>query len=55
MNRLFKEYEIGDFFDEMFAAPEMVRRHYQRLARALLGDEHAEFGSQKNPGGEILP
>jgi uncharacterized circularly permuted ATP-grasp superfamily protein len=47
MNRLFKEYEIGDFFDEMFAAPEMVRRHYQRLARRFSEMEHAEFDRKR--------
>lgn len=28
-------YEVGDFWDEMFAAPERVRPHYRALARHL--------------------
>ena len=47
MNRLFKEYEVEDFFDEMFAGPEMVRRHYQRLARRFSEMEHTEFDRKR--------
>ena len=47
MNRLFKEYEIGDFFDEMFSAREMVRSHYQRLARRFSEMEDGEFDRKR--------
>jgi len=32
MTGLFKDYEVGDFFDEMFAAPGELRPHYAALA-----------------------
>ena len=30
-------YDLGDFFDEMFEAPGMPRRHYRLLAERLAG------------------
>jgi len=33
MNGLFKDYEVGNFFDEMFSAPGVVRPHYSLLAQ----------------------
>ena len=47
MNRLFKEYEIGDFFDEMFSAPGVVRPHYQRLARRFSEMADGEFDRKR--------
>ena len=47
MNRLFKEYEIGDFFDEMFSARGTVRAHYQRLARRFSEMEDGEFDRKR--------
>lgn len=35
MKGLFKDYEVGDFFDEMFAAPGILRPHYELLAGRL--------------------
>ncbi len=31
MGHTFKNYEVGDFYDEMFSAPGIVRPHYQAL------------------------
>ena len=31
MGHTFKDYEVGDFYDEMFSAPGVVRPHYQAL------------------------
>ncbi len=31
MGHTFREYEVGDFYDEMFSAPGVVRPHYQAL------------------------
>ena len=53
MNRLFKEYEIGDFFDEMFSARGIVRSHYQRLARRF-GNGGWRVRSQEAPGRKII-
>jgi uncharacterized circularly permuted ATP-grasp superfamily protein len=47
MNRLFNEYEIGDFFDEMFSANGEVRPHYQRLARRFSEMEDGEFDRRR--------
>ena len=33
MKGLFSDYEVGDFFDEMFAAPGKVRPHYELLSQ----------------------
>lgn len=43
MNGLFKDYEVGDFFDEMFSAPGAVRPHYDLLASRFAGMEEGEF------------
>ncbi len=45
MADLFENYDLGGFFDEMFAAPGQPRPHYQRLA-----DRYARLGSM----GELL-
>jgi uncharacterized circularly permuted ATP-grasp superfamily protein len=31
MGQLFKQYDVGDFYDEMFEAPGTVRPHYRKL------------------------
>jgi uncharacterized circularly permuted ATP-grasp superfamily protein len=43
MNGLFKDYEVGDFFDEMFSAPGVVRPHYELLARRFREMDPGEF------------
>lgn len=43
MNGLFKDYDVGDFFDEMFSAPGVVRPHYESLVRHLGEMEPGEF------------
>ncbi len=43
MNGLFKDYEVGDFFDEMFSAPGQVRPHYSLLAQRFGEMEEGEF------------
>ena len=55
MNRLFKEYEIGEFFDEMFSAPGVVRSHYQRLARRFSEMADGEFDRKRLLGREVSP
>jgi len=43
MNGLLKDYEVGDFFDEMFSAPGKVRPHYELLAQRLGEMEEGEL------------
>lgn len=43
MNGLFKDYEVGDFFDEMYSAPGKVRPHYELLAQRFAEMEPEEF------------
>ena len=31
MSDFFSDYQVGDFFDEMFAGPGVVRPHYSKL------------------------
>jgi len=47
MKGLFEEYEVGDFFDEMFAAPGVVRPHYEALARRLNEMAEGEFDRKR--------
>ena len=44
MGQPFGNYEVGDFFDEMFSAPGAVRPHYQEVLRRFeeLSDAEAE-------------
>jgi len=44
MGNLFTNYEVGDFYDEMFAAPGEVRPHYQLLLERFkhMGDGELE-------------
>ena len=48
MKGLFEEYEVGDFFDEMFAAPGVVRPHYQALAQRLNEMADGEFDRKRH-------
>ncbi len=43
MKGLFKDYEVGDFFDEMFSAPGQVRPHYDLLCQRFQDMEVDEF------------
>jgi len=43
LNGLLKDYEVGDFFDEMFSAPGKVRPHYELLAQRLSEMEEGEL------------
>jgi len=43
MNGLFKDYEVGDFFDEMYEAPGKVRPHYELLAQRFAEMPEGEF------------
>jgi uncharacterized circularly permuted ATP-grasp superfamily protein len=47
MNGLITDYEVGDFFDEMFAAPGEVRGHYQFLAQRFGEMEDGEFDRKR--------
>jgi len=44
---LFKGYEPGDFYDEMFAAPGAPRLHYAQLFQKLAGMELAQFEERR--------
>src|SRR5262245_59361089 len=39
----FQGYEVGDFFDEMFAAPGVVRPHYRGVIERLAEMNDAEI------------
>jgi uncharacterized circularly permuted ATP-grasp superfamily protein len=43
MEGLFAQYDAGDFFDEMFSAPGVVRPHYQKLLERFREMEAGEF------------
>jgi uncharacterized circularly permuted ATP-grasp superfamily protein len=43
MRDFFSGYEVGDFFDEMFAAPGVVRPHYSKLFARFKEMERDEF------------
>jgi uncharacterized circularly permuted ATP-grasp superfamily protein len=40
---LFRDYQIGAFLDEMFAAPAKARRHYAKTFQELAGMSAAQF------------
>ena len=44
MGQLFSNYEVGDFYDEMFGAPGEVRPHYRKLLERFeeMGDGELE-------------
>ncbi|MEY2558874.1 MAG: hypothetical protein QOE34_2299 [Verrucomicrobiota bacterium] len=43
MGDFFSDYQVGDFFDEMFAAPGEVRPHYSKLFARFKEMEREEF------------
>ena len=43
MRDFFSGYDVGDFFDEMFAAPGVVRPHYSKLFERFKEMEREEF------------
>jgi uncharacterized circularly permuted ATP-grasp superfamily protein len=43
MRDFFSGYDVGDFFDEMFAAPGVVRPHYSKLFKRFKEMERDEF------------
>ena len=43
MGDFFSDYQIGDFFDEMFAAPGVARPHYRKLFERFKEMERDEF------------
>ncbi|HXM33333.1 MAG TPA: circularly permuted type 2 ATP-grasp protein [Chthoniobacterales bacterium] len=43
MRDFFSGYDVGDFFDEMFAAPGVVRPHYNKLFERFKEMERDEF------------
>jgi len=43
MNGMLNQYEVGDFFDEMFSAPGEVRPHYKLLAERFAAMDDEEF------------
>jgi uncharacterized circularly permuted ATP-grasp superfamily protein len=43
MRDFFSGYDVGDFFDEMFAAPGVVRPHYSKLFQRFKEMERSEF------------
>ncbi len=47
MNGLFKDYDTGGFFDEMFSAPGVVRPHYELLAQRFAEMEEGEFDRKR--------
>ncbi|CAN5650050.1 circularly permuted type 2 ATP-grasp protein [soil metagenome] len=47
MNGLFKDYDTGGFFDEMFSAPGVVRSHYELLAQRFGEMEEGEFDRKR--------
>jgi uncharacterized circularly permuted ATP-grasp superfamily protein len=42
-----RDYNIGDFFDEMFSAPGEVRRHYSRIIDCIERFSHEEFEEKR--------
>jgi uncharacterized circularly permuted ATP-grasp superfamily protein len=43
MGDFFSDYQVGDFFDEMFAGPGVVRPHYNKLYARFKEMEREEF------------
>src|SRR5664279_2895573 len=43
MGDFFSGYEVGEFFDEMFVAPGVVRPHYRKLLERFKEMERTEF------------
>lgn len=47
MEDRFDNYEVGDFFDEMFESPGKVRPHYEMLLQRLHDMEEGEFDHKR--------
>ena len=47
MGDFFSDYQVGDFFDEMFAGPGVVRPHYSKLFGRFKEMEREEFGRKR--------
>ncbi|CAN5747698.1 circularly permuted type 2 ATP-grasp protein [soil metagenome] len=47
MPDFFSDYEVGEFFDEMFAAPGVVRPHYSKLLERYKQMPRAEFDRKR--------
>jgi uncharacterized circularly permuted ATP-grasp superfamily protein len=47
MNGLFADYDVGNFFDEMFSAPGEVRNHYAALAERFASLDSDEFARKR--------
>jgi len=43
MANFFSDYQVGDFFDEMFASPDTVRPHYSKILARFKEMEREEF------------
>lgn len=43
MGNFFSDYQVGDYFDEMFTGPEAVRPHYSKLFERFKEMEHEDF------------
>jgi uncharacterized circularly permuted ATP-grasp superfamily protein len=43
MGDFFSDYQLGDFFDEMFAGPGVARPHYRKLLERFKEMAHEEF------------
>ena len=46
MGNFFTNYEAGDFYDEMFAAPGVVRPHYAKLLERFQDMGDGEFAGE---------
>jgi uncharacterized circularly permuted ATP-grasp superfamily protein len=46
-DHLFRGYEVGDYFDEMFAAPGDPRPHYRKVFQELAGMAAAQFEERR--------
>lgn len=48
MGDFFSGYDVGEFFDEMFAAPDSVRPHYSKLLERFKEMERTEFERKRD-------
>jgi uncharacterized circularly permuted ATP-grasp superfamily protein len=47
MGDLFSDYEVGDFFDEMFSSPGLARPHYRKLLERFREMDREEFDRKR--------
>ena len=47
MTDFFSDYEVGEFFDEMFSGPGAVRPHYGKLLDRFKEMERSEFDRKR--------